>query len=566
MSDLPIQSQRAAEWIEKQEIGALSPILTPFGEKPLVYADYTASGRSLSAIETILAEQVMPYYANTHSESSYSGAHTTRWREAARQMIKESVNAGSDDRVVFCGSGATAAINRLIQLLGLEKGGELSGSAKDTIYTDAASRPVVFIGPYEHHSNELPWRESLAEVVAIPLDATGQINQAVLAQKLQQYADRPLRLGSFSAASNVSGVLSDVEGITRLLKQHGALACWDYAAAAAYCPMNMSGDPAIDAMFISTHKLPGGPGTPGLLIAKSHLFRNKKPGIPGGGTVSFVSPDHHDYLSDLERKEEGGTPAIIESIRAGLVFSVRSNLDMDQVKSTEIALAQRAIARLQKHSNIEIIGNADNPRLPILSLRFWHQGKQLHYGFIVSLLNDLFGIQARGGCSCAGPYAHHLLDIDRQQSQQLLAAMRTGDTVLRPGWVRVNLTYFMSEPVIEYILSALELLSEHAIELLPLYVYDRQHGVWHHQQSVSQYPLDLSRLDWFKQSTKNVKDRSNTGILPTELSAYLHQAETELSQRNAVITGVSIPSHALDPLIQPENERLRWFWLAEDLN
>lgn len=558
MTDLPAQSQRTAEWIANNEIGALKPILTPFGERPLIYADYTASGRSLAAVETLLREQVMPYYANTHSESSYTGAHTTRWREAARQMIKEAVNAGSDDKVVFCGSGATAAINRLIQLLGLEKGGD---AAERSVSADNNSRPVVFIGPYEHHSNELPWRESLAEVVTIPLDAAGQIDADVLAQKLCQYAARPLLLGSFSAASNVTGILSDVEGITRILKQHGALACWDYAAAAAYCPINMSADPAIDAVFVSTHKLPGGPGTPGLLIAKSHLFRNKRPGMPGGGTVSFVSPDHHDYLSDLERKEEGGTPAIIESIRAGLVFSVRSQLDMEQVRLTEVNLARRVIARLQQHPGIEIIGGVENPRLPILSLRFWHQGKQLHYGYIVSLLNDLFGIQARGGCSCAGPYAHHLLKIDPQQSQQLLEAMREGDTVLRPGWVRINFTYFMSESVIEYILAAIEMLASQAIHLLPLYDYDKEHGVWNHRQSVTQYQPNLSSLDWLKQSIKNVKETANTGDGVNGLSACLKQAKDELSHLNSVNT----ETLAQTPLISAGNTSLRWFWLAEDL-
>lgn len=533
--------------------------MTPFGIKPMVYADYTASGRSLAAVETILQEQVMPYYANTHSESSFTGSHTTAWREAARQMIKDAVNASTNDRVVFCGSGATAAVNRLIQLLGLEKGGSFAGCSQPLKDTD---RPVVFIGPYEHHSNELPWRESVAEVITIPLNSNGQIDVTQLSLKLSEFADRPLIVGSFSAASNVTGVLSDVKGITKILKDSGALACWDYAAAAAYCPIDMSSEPAIDAVFISTHKLPGGPGTPGLLIAKTDLFRNKRPGMPGGGTVSFVSPDSHEYLNDLERKEEGGTPAIMEAIRAGLVFSIRSQLAMNQIQSTELALAKQVMSRLKQHPGIEIIGDTENPRLPILSLRFWHHGKQLHYGFIVALLNDLFGIQARGGCSCAGPYAHHLLGIDKQQSQQLLGAMQAGDTVLRPGWVRINFTYFMSESVIEYILSALEMLADNAANLLSQYRYIQNRGVWMHDKATVQYQPNLARLDWFKQSVKNVNDTPRTAPLRPELSTYTEAAKEALNTQNTV--GSATISEGF-PLSET-HESLRWFWVAEDFS
>ncbi len=559
MSDLPKQSHVMAQWIADNEIGSNTTIMTPFGVKPLVYADYTASGRSLTAVEKILQEQVMPYYANTHSESSFTGSHTTAWREAARQMIKEAVNASANDRVVFCGSGATAAINRLIQLLGLEKGGSFTGPSQDT---REANRPVVFIGPYEHHSNELPWRESEADVISIPLNKNGQIDVTELSRRLKEFADRPLLVGSFSAASNVTGILTDVKGITRILKENGALACWDYAAAAAYCPIDMSGDPAIDAVFISTHKLPGGPGTPGLLIAKSDLFRNTRPGMPGGGTVSFVSPDSHEYLHDLERKEEGGTPAILESVRAGLVFSIRSQLAMEEIKSTELALAQRVISRLKQHPGIEIVGDSENPRLPILSLRFWHRSKQLHYGFIVALLNDLFGIQARGGCSCAGPYAHHLLGINKQQSLQLLGAMQAGDTVLRPGWVRINFTYFMNESVIDYILTALEMLADEAINLLPQYHYNQARGIWVHERAKTQYQPDFGCLDWVKQSVKNVNGRPESSSPRLDLSTFIVAAKAELTPENTVD---HINNRAVFPL-STAFESLRWFWVAEDLS
>ncbi|MDF1624364.1 aminotransferase class V-fold PLP-dependent enzyme [Pseudohongiella nitratireducens] len=545
------------QWIADNEVGALARIKTPFGVKPLIYADYTASGRSLVAVESLLNNQVRPFYANTHSESSYTGSQTTGWREAARAMIKKAVNANASDRLLFCGSGATAAINRLIQLLGLEKGGQAcTGKESDK----GENCPVVFIGPYEHHSNELPWRESVAKVVTIPLNSKGQIDCDVLEAQLKKYADRPLLIGSFSAASNVTGTISDVPGVTKILKQYGALACWDYAAAAAYCPIDMNGVHALDAVFISTHKLPGGPGTPGLLIAKASLFRNSRPGMPGGGTVSFVSPDNHHYLADLERKEEGGTPAIIESIRAGLVFSIRSQLDMTQVNGLELKLARRVIQRLSQHPDIEIIGDHSNPRLPIISMRLWHQGRQLHYGYVVSLLNDLYGIQARGGCSCAGPYAHHLLGIDTEESRQLLQAMQDGDTVLRPGWVRINFTYFMNEEVIEYLLSAIEALATHAINLLPDYHYNKVRGTWDHVQAVQPDLPDLSQLDWLKQSEENVKNTTNGAFPRTDLTSFLHAAHKALDKSKPRNNRSTL---GLSPVSKP-NERLRWFWVASD--
>lgn len=550
-------SHDIAQWINTNEIGSLVHIMTPFGAKPLVYADYTASGRSLSALESLLQEQVMPYYANTHSESSFTGSHTTSWREASRAMIKTAVNASDSDKVVFCGSGATAAINRLVQLLGLEKGGHRSGTAME----DAGNlRPVVFIGPYEHHSNELPWRESIAEVITIPLNSEGMIDAVALEANLVKYSDRPLLVGSFSAASNVTGTISDVVAITKVLKKHGALACWDYAAAAAYCPINMNGEQPLDAVFISTHKLPGGPGTPGLLIAKRALFGNSRPGMPGGGTVSFVSPDTHHYLEDLERKEEGGTPAILESIRAGLVFSIRSQLNMEQIQALELDLARRVIERLSKHPNIEIIGAKNVARLPILSLRFWYRGKQLHYGYIVSLLNDLFGIQARGGCSCAGPYAHHLLKISKKESEQLLLAMQRGGMVLRPGWVRINFTYFMSEEVIEYVLSAIEALATSAMKLLPFYHYNKSRGIWHHVQSGEPCQVDLARLDWFKQSGENVSAEAVEPPDKIDLPACLLEAKQELSLSAPSVSTQRLPESPVNQAL----ESMRWFWIASD--
>ncbi|WP_240554813.1 aminotransferase class V-fold PLP-dependent enzyme [Oceanicoccus sagamiensis] len=395
-------SQTLIDTIRSGLIGDKTLIPTAFGQKPLVYADYTASGRSLSFIEDYIRDKVLPFYANTHTETSYTGAHTTALREQARQIIRQALKGTADDQVIFCGPGATAAINKLIDILNLRLPADLAERYQLLDQIPAEQRPVVFIGPYEHHSNELPWRESIADVEVIPLNQEGQLDTDVLQQKLQDYQQRPLKIGSFSAASNVTGIKTDTDQVSALLHHHNAMALWDYAAAAPYVGIDMNsqsahGDSSKDAVFISTHKFIGGPGTPGILVVKKHLLKNTVPAVPGGGTVLYVTPEDHRFIDNHERREEGGTPAIVESIRAGLVFKLQQDIGTDEIERREADFVKRAIALWQPHDNIDILGNTEADQLSIMSLRIKHQGKDLHYGFVVALLNDLLGIQARGG-------------------------------------------------------------------------------------------------------------------------------------------------------------------------
>lgn len=475
-------AKRVLDEVQRDIVGNRATLHTPYGERPLIYADYTASGRAVGFIEDNIRNKVLPYYANTHTEASFTGAQTNALREAARSAIRQSVNGGSADKVIFCGSGATAAINKLIDILGLRIPREL-----DKRYQLAASipedqRPVIFVGPYEHHSNELPWREAIADVVRIGLDSNGHIDQTQLAAALDAYSDRPLRIGSFSAASNVTGLRSDVVGITTLLKQAGALAFWDYAAAGPYVSIDMNHpQAAIDAVFISPHKFVGGPGTPGILVAKEQLMTNAVPAVVGGGTVSYVSPTEHRYLEDPEHREEGGTPAIVESIRAGLVFALKEQIGIDLIEAREHALVAQAFEHFAAIPEIEVLGPATQDRLGIFSLRMKHNDKDLHHGFVAALLNDLFGIQARGGCSCAGPYGHDLLNIDSDRSRALDAVVADGYECFKPGWVRVNFHYAADSDEITYVLAALKLVAEYGSRLLPSYVLDQQKGSWTHR-------------------------------------------------------------------------------------
>ncbi len=530
--------------IRQSIIGSYTPIETPFGSRPLVYADYTASGRALTFVEDFIRDRVLPYYANTHTETTFTGAQITALREQARNIIRSAVGGGRRDKVIFCGSGATSAINKLVDILDLR--------SQQPAGEKPAARPVVFIGPYEHHSNELPWRESNVDVVTIPLDQSGLLDLGALKHALDQHEDRPLKIGSFSAASNVTGLMTDVQSVTALLKRHGALAFWDYAAAAPYVPIDMNAALPLDAVFISPHKFVGGPGTPGVLVVKEHLITNAVPTTVGGGTVRYVSPEHHSYVDDPERREEGGTPAIVESIRAGLAFKIQQDVGFEEITQRESSFIRRAIQRLSRCDNLEILGPTEAPRLAILSLRFKHAERDLHYGYVVSVLNDLFGIQVRGGCSCAGPYGHSLLGMDMPYSLAIEDQIAAGHVIFRPGWVRLNFNYFISEDEFEYLLRAIELVAEHGWCLLPHYRFDATTGLWQVKGAERFLPVDLD------QGLYHPGVGASAVANNWDWNDLLQQGERIMLRESAKASGSDAP-------LPQHPEPLRWFALSDDL-
>ena len=539
------------EKIHDSVIGKDTAVETPFGLRRVTYADYTASGRSLSFIEDYIRAQVLPMYANTHTETSGTGLQTTRFREDARDIIKRCIGANNDEHaVIFAGNGATGAVDRLIGILGLRIPDSLEQEYHLGDAIPANRHPVVFVGPYEHHSNELPWRESIADVVEINEDADGQIDLTELEERLVEYAERPLKIGSFSAASNVTGIISDTSAISLLLHKHDALSFWDFAASAPYVGISMGSTKVDDgdykdAIFISPHKLIVGPGSPGLLVARRDLLTNKVPAVPGGGTVQYVSPDHHTYITDQEHREEGGTPAIIGSIRAGLVFKLKDEVGPDRIRGLEHHFIRRAIDSWKTNPSIDILGNPDAERLSIVSFVIRTEDKVLHHNYVVALLNDLFGIQARGGCSCAGPYGHRLLGIDLETSRRFEDVIATGCEVLKPGWVRLNFNYFISESEFDYIVEAVHMIGSDGWRLLPLYTYEAESGIWRHRGGLPKPPKSLKDVDF------DGAEPAPATVSLDALDDYIEEAKRILSEA-PLLDGIGQP-------LPTEAEELRWF-------
>jgi len=553
-ADLPTSA--LVERIRRGIIGEGELMDGPFGPRRVTYADYTASGRSLDFVEDFIRDAVLPRYANTHTESSGNGLQTTRLREDARRIIRDTVGGTADDLVIFTGSGATAAVSKLIGILELRIPSGLDDRYQLASRIPAADRPVVFVGPYEHHSNELPWRESIADVVVIGADADGHIDLADLEGQLRRYAQRPLRIGSFSAASNVTGILTDASAVAALLHAHGALSFWDYAAAGPYVPICVSasrpdGDDHKDAVFLSPHKFPGGPQTPGVLVVRRELVRNQVPTVPGGGTVAFVDPVGHRYLDDPVAREEGGTPAIIESIRAGLVFALKQAVGTDLIAAREEQLWRHVLRRWADSPGIEILGSQQAARLSIVSFRIRHGAKYLHHNFVVALLNDLFGIQARGGCSCAGPYGHRLLAIGPARSHALREEIGHGCDGVKPGWTRVNLNYFISAAAAGYIAAAVEVIAADGYRLLPDYRFDPHTGLWRHAGGPPRPQITLSDVSYGADGEIGYprhRARAGEDVFPV----YLRQARALLA---------ALPGRVKDgPTgLSPDFEALRWF-------
>ena len=493
------------DFLREQITGSDCTFDTPFGERLMVYCDYTASGRCLLFVENYL-ESLQRNYANTHTEDDITGRSMSALLHEAEATIKSAVNAGTDGRIIAVGTGASGAIDKLQQILGVacppathafvdRTLDEFIGAQRRREFEDfmRTRQPVIFTGPYEHHSNEISWRQGLATVVSVDLAEDGGIDLAHLEHLLQlpEYQGR-MRIGTFSAASNVTGICSPVHEIACLLHRHDAIACFDYAASAPYVDIDMNpprtgdDDPSIDAVFISPHKFVGGPGSSGILVFNRRIYdQTLPPTVAAGGTVDYVSPVDQDFVRDIEEREKAGTPGVLQTLKAAMVFSIKQAIGTKRIEAREHELLSRAFERWKRNPMIEILGNPDpRRRIGIVSFNIKEpRGRYLHPKFMTALLNDLFGIQSRAGCSCAGPYGHRLLDIGLELSERYRHWIGEGLTGIKPGWCRVGFHFTMDDAEADYIIAAVEFLAAHGHLFLPLYRFDLQSGAWTHERS-----------------------------------------------------------------------------------
>ncbi|UZD91562.1 aminotransferase class V-fold PLP-dependent enzyme [Cognatishimia activa] len=423
-------------------IGSDVMLETEDGAKKMIYADYVASGRALRQVEEFVMNEVLPFYANSHTEQSFCGARMTRMREEARAIVARHCNANVDEHaVIFGGSGATTGINQAIHLFGVHN-------------AVRAGEPVtVFVGPYEHHSNLLPWRESGAKLIEIREAKEGGADLEDLQQKLAQHASTGIVIGAFSAASNVTGVCTDPAPVSQLIKSHGGRILWDYAGGAPYLAMSMKPNGVdIDAIVFSPHKFVGGPAASGVLVIRQDAVVTTIPSRPGGGTVVFVNENQHDYVSRLEQREEGGTPDVIGDIRAALAILIKETIGQKKIDQINSKMSSIGMSHFQNLPQAKLLAEARATRLPIFSfVPHDLSGNAIDYKEFTIALSQKQGIQARGGCSCAGPYVHQLLDIDDQTSAILRADLLQGDDRKKPGFVRFNLSYLMDDDTIDAI-------------------------------------------------------------------------------------------------------------------
>ncbi|MGR3713971.1 MAG: aminotransferase class V-fold PLP-dependent enzyme [Shimia sp.] len=421
-------------------IGSDIMIDGPQGPRRLVYADYVASGRALRQVETFVMEEVLPYYANTHTKASFCGARMTALRESARETVARLCGANHQDHaVIFSGSGATSALNQLAHLWNVGPG--------DT----------VLVGPYEHHSNLLPWRESGALVVEVPEGVEPGPDLDALESEIGKYKMRGRVFVAMSAAANVTGVVTDIADVTRIAKAAGAKIVWDFAGGGPYLAMQMQAAQGveIDAMVFSPHKFVGGPGASGVLILRRDTVTAEVPYRPGGGTVAFVNAYQHDYVTSLEQREEGGTPNVVGDIRAALALIVKDAIGQSFMDARNAELTARAFAAWGGHPHVKLLAPTRDARLPILSfVPVDAAGQRIDHNAFTTALSDLYGIQARGGCSCAGPYVHHLLAIEDADSKRIRDNIVLGDSRQKPGFVRLNLSVLMDEQTVDFILTS----------------------------------------------------------------------------------------------------------------
>ncbi|HEY9261881.1 aminotransferase class V-fold PLP-dependent enzyme [Chitinophaga sp.] len=467
---------------------------SPFGQKKIIYADWTATGRAYGPIEKYIQQHILPFVGNTHTTTTITGTLMSAAYEAAKQIVKAHVNASEEDVLLFCGSGMTSAVNKLQRILGMRMPEHLVDYI-DFTRCDEAEKPVIFVTHMEHHSNQLSWLETIANVEIIGCDENGNVDIAHLSALLAHFKHRSNKIAAVTACSNVTGIHTPYHDIAQLMHQYGGVCFVDFACAAPYCDINMhpaEPDTHLDAVYFSMHKFLGGPGTPGVLIFNKQLYRNAVPDHPGGGTVSYSNPwKVHEYVADIEQREDGGTPPFLQGIKAAMCIRLKEKMGVANILQREEELLEIIFSRLSNMKQVAVLEAAVIKRLGVIS--FIVTGAP--YNLIVKLLNDRFGIQMRGGCSCAGTYGHMLLQVDKPRSYAILEAIRAGDLSCKPGWVRLSIHPVMTNAEVIFIMDAIEMTVSNVVEWGKDYTYDRHTNEYSFKRRIEKEPQQVA--EWF---------------------------------------------------------------------
>jgi selenocysteine lyase/cysteine desulfurase len=475
------------EQFRHEIIGIDAFIETPYGKKKLIYADWIASGRLYKQIENRLSQDIGPMVGNTHSESSATGKAMTEAYHAAQKIVKRHVNADENDLLIFTGTGMTSAIAKLQRILGLKVPEQAinycvftHGEYNNCREIPNENRPVVFLTHTEHHSNHTSWFETLADVVVLEPSADLTVDPESLRKEIVKYKGRPLLIGSFSACSNVTGYVPPYYELARIMHEFNGYCFVDFAASAPYKEINMHPEDRmeqLDAVFFSPHKFLGGPGSAGVLVFSKHLYKNKTPDTPGGGTVKWTNRwGGYSYISDIEVKEDGGTPGFLQGIKAALAIVLKERMDPEKIRQREEELIYLTFRELPAIKGLHILAENIRDRLGVFS--FYLDG--IHHNLVTQLLNDRFGIQVRGGCSCAGTYGHFLLNVDIRLSKEITDRIEAGDLSMKPGWVRLSLHPTMTDEELLYITDAIRQISDNSAEWGKDYIYDLHTNEFHH--------------------------------------------------------------------------------------
>ncbi len=479
------------EQFRKNIIGIDQEFETPFGKKKIIYTDWTASGRLYRPIEEKLMNQFGPFVANTHTETTVSGTAMTMAYHEAKHIIKKHVNATEDDVLINTGTGMTGVVNKFQRILGLR----IPENLKEYTNIPAELRPILFISHMEHHSNQTSWLETIADVVVIPADEKGLFSIENLKNLINQYQNRSFKIASITSCSNVTGIKTPYHEVAKLMHQNNGVCFVDFACSGPYVAIDMHPqDPEsyLDAIFFSPHKFLGGPGTSGVLIFNKNLYKNSVPDCPGGGTVSWTNPwGEHKYIDNIEDREDGGTPGFLQVIKTALAIQLKEKMGVSNILKREHELVSYIFEALKDNPNIVLLAEENQDRLGVISFYI----KDLHFNLGVKMLNDKFGIQTRGGCSCAGTYGHYLLHVDQETSNDLVCQITSGDLIKKPGWIRMSVHPTTTTEEIIFVCESINELTNHYKEWENEYQYEPKTNEFIHKNASNAEKEMVN--DWF---------------------------------------------------------------------